>query len=131
MVPDCGSTMCHSDCKYCGKKKETIKFSLKLAAIRMTDLADSVVICTPLIERVLEQNELLGLDSPRCIRAIIQYCVVMHSFAGETSSLPNTTTAMDKLCSRQMSIPNVAIGNDGLHVSTLTATFFLHCPGHG
>ena len=97
----------------------------------MTDLADSVVICTPLIERVLEQNELLGLDSPRCFRAIIQYCVVMHGFAGETSSPPNTTTAMDNLCSRQMSTPTQAIGTDGLRVCTLTATFFLHCPGHG
>ena len=48
----------------------------------MTNLADGVVIYT-LLERGLEQNELIGLDSPRCSRAIIQYCIVMHGFAGE------------------------------------------------
>ena len=30
-------------------KRETIKFQLKLAAIVMTDLADSVVMCTPVV----------------------------------------------------------------------------------
>ena len=66
-----------------------------------------------------------------CLQQIIQYCIVMSSFAGEMSSLPNTATAMDNLCSHQMYIPNAAIGNNGLCVSTLTAALFLQGPGHG
>ena len=42
-----------------------------------------MLLYTSLIVQGLEQNEIIGLDSPRCIRAIIQYCVVMHGFAGE------------------------------------------------
>ena len=97
----------------------------------MTNLLGSAAIYT-LDKARFRTDEIIGLDSPRCIRAIIQYCIVMHGFAGE-NVLPaqNTTTAMDNLCSRQMSIPTQAIGTDGLRVSTLTATFFLHCPGHG
>ena len=50
----------------------------------MTNLADSVVMCTPLLEKGLEQNELIGLDSPRCIRAII-HCLEWSRHCGATS----------------------------------------------
>ena len=90
-----------------------------------------MLLCVPHLMKRFEQIRFLGLDSPRCNRAIIQYCTVMSGFAGEMSSLPNTSTAMDNLCSHQMYIPNAAIGNDGLRVSTLTAALFLQGPGHG
>ena len=54
-----------------------------VAVIRMAELTELMLICVPLGER-FEQIRFLGLDSPRCNRAII-HCLKWSRHCGATS----------------------------------------------